>query len=364
MLAIAAFPGAVSSEERCDSAAPLRIANLSPFHIPYRVHASFGACVLPPGASELIAALDIASHLGTASSTSERLSIDGETWRPFLAVRRGFAEGWEYWFELSAVSHNRGVFDGFIETWQDVFRLPQGGRDTAPGDRLAIAYARKGTARVDIDRTTASPGDIALGVGRAVEFSWTDGLALRARATLPTGDHDALAGARGLSATVWAETSGRLFGPRGSRLALERDAGRARDDPAASAGERPEVGCLRPAGPDLAAVARPRPTVALDGRNDFGDDRVSGAGAMSEDWAAAGTRRPSLVAGRCTNPVTLYVFQHLMIDALHLPRVPRSAERGGEPGAERSPAPFQIRGFVRKEGVGQPIGNNRSYPVP
>ena len=53
-----------------------------------------------------------------------------------------------------------------------------------------------------------------------------------------------------------------------------------------------------------------------------------------------------------------------MIWALHLPRVPRSAERGGEPGAERSPAPFQIRGFVRKDEVGQPIGNNRTDPVP
>ncbi len=41
-----------------------------------------------------------------------------------------------------------------------------------------------------------------------------------------------------------------------------------------------------------------------------------------------------------------------MIGALQLPRVPRSAERGGELGAERSPVPFQIRGFVRKGGVG------------
>ena len=32
---------------------------------------------------------------------------------------------------------------------------------------------------------------------------------------------------------------------------------------------------------------------------------------------------------------------------------PGSPERGGEPGAERSPAPFQIRGFVRKDEVGQ-----------
>ena len=147
LLAITAFPGAAFAENRCDGAAPLRIANLSPFHIPYRVPASFGACVLPPVASEVIAALDLASHLDTAASATERLSIDGETWRPSLTVRRGLAEGWEYWFELSAVSHNRGVFDGFIETWHDVFGLPQGGRDSAPRDRLAIAYARDGTVR-------------------------------------------------------------------------------------------------------------------------------------------------------------------------------------------------------------------------
>ncbi len=214
MLAIAAFPGAVSAEERCAGAAPLRIANLSPFHIPYRVPASFGACVLPPGASEVIAALDIASHMDAAASGSERLSADGETWRPSLAVRRGLAEGWEYWFELSAVSHNKGAFDGFIETWHDIFGLPQGGRDTAPRDRLAIAYAKDGTARADIDRATASPGDVALGIGQAVEFRWNDGLALRAAVTLPTGDEDALAGAGGPSAAFWAETSGSLSGPR------------------------------------------------------------------------------------------------------------------------------------------------------
>ena len=73
---------------------------------------------------------------------------------------------------------------------------------------------------MDIDRATASPGDVALGIGRAVAIPWNDGLALRAQATLPTGDEDALAGSGGPSASVWAETSGRLFGPRGARAWL------------------------------------------------------------------------------------------------------------------------------------------------
>ena len=77
LLAIAAFPGAVFAEDRCDGAAPLRIANLHPFHIPFCVPASFGACVLPPGRTAPTAVLDIASHPGAAASASERLSVDG-----------------------------------------------------------------------------------------------------------------------------------------------------------------------------------------------------------------------------------------------------------------------------------------------
>ena len=59
-----------------------------------------------------------------------------------------------------------------------------------------------------------SLGDIALGVGHAVRrnFLANHGLAIRGAVRLPTGDDDALTGAGGVSAAIWAETSGRLFG--------------------------------------------------------------------------------------------------------------------------------------------------------
>ena len=189
---------------------PLRIANLNPFHLP-GAPASFDARVLRPGETELILSLDIASHLVTESSNGERLLIDGETYRPALAVRRGLGEGWEHWIELSAVSHAAGAFDGFIESWHDVFGLPQGGRDAAPRDQLAINWTKDGASRADVERDVSSPGDVALGIGRAVAFPANNGLALRAAVTLPTGD---------ASASVWAETSGRLFGPGSSRAWL------------------------------------------------------------------------------------------------------------------------------------------------
>ena len=82
--------GAAGERDACDAATPLRVVNLDPFHLVYGVPVSYGACVLQPGGSELIASLDIASHMNGAKSGSEGLSIDGETYRQALALRHGF----------------------------------------------------------------------------------------------------------------------------------------------------------------------------------------------------------------------------------------------------------------------------------
>ena len=200
-------------------ATPLRIVNLNPFHLLYGVPGSLGARVMTPGSSELIASMDMASHLVEASSGAERVLIDGETHRQGLALRHGFGDGWEYLFEVSALSHRAGRLDGFIETWHDVFHLPQGDRDRAPRDRLALFYANGGRTYYDIGQSVSSLGDISLGVGYAVPH-WplsNDGLAIRGSVKLPTGDESALAGSGGYSASLWAETSGALPGSTGTR---------------------------------------------------------------------------------------------------------------------------------------------------
>ena len=145
------WPGAAATEELAwgDVATPLRIVNLNPFQLLYGVPGPLGAHVMTRGSSELIASMDMASHLIEASSGAERVLIDGETYGQGLAMRHGFGDGWEYLFEAAALSHRTGAFDGFIETWHDVFHLPQGGRDRAPRDRLALFYANGGRTYYD-----------------------------------------------------------------------------------------------------------------------------------------------------------------------------------------------------------------------
>ena len=186
-------PGAAATADEAAwgaVATPLRIVNLNPFQLLYGVPGSLGARVMAPGSSEVIASMDMASHLVEASSGAERVLIDGETHRQGLALRHGFGDGWEYLFEGSALSHRAGRLDGFIETWHDVFHLPQGDRDRAPRDRLALFYANGGRTYYDIGRSVSSLGDISLGVGYAVPH-WplsNDGLAIRGSVKLPTGD--------------------------------------------------------------------------------------------------------------------------------------------------------------------------------
>ncbi len=210
----ALWPSVATSGEFDDAAVamPLRIVNLNPFFVPYGVPVSVGTRTMPPGSSHLTFAVDTASYLSIAASGSERLLLDGETYRTSFMLRRGFRPRWEYFLELSAVGHHGGLFDSFIKGWHDFFGLPQGGRDTVPHDRLALIYGDGAGTRVNLRQDVFSLGDLVLGVGYAVP-EWpvrNDGLTIRGNIKIPTGNAGSFAGLGRFSTSLWAETSGAL----------------------------------------------------------------------------------------------------------------------------------------------------------
>ena len=74
------WPGAAATADEAAwgaVATPLRIVNLNPFQLLYGVPGSLGARVMAPGSSEVIASMDLASHLVEARSGAERVLIDG-----------------------------------------------------------------------------------------------------------------------------------------------------------------------------------------------------------------------------------------------------------------------------------------------
>ena len=219
LVLVVSWPSRSTADEHspCNGVTPLRIVNLSPFHLAYGVPGSHGSCILGQGESKVTVSSDVVSHMVSAQSETEWMLTDGETYRKSVALRHGFGNGWEVLFEASAVSHTRGVFDGFIQDWHSFFGLPQGGRDTAPRNRLAFTYARNGRTLVDLTDSVSSLGEITVGLGRKLERNYlqNDGLVLRGALRFPTGNEDALAGPGNISASIWAETSGQLFRPDG-----------------------------------------------------------------------------------------------------------------------------------------------------
>ena len=203
-------------------AVPLRTVNLNPFQLVLGVPGSFGARVAGADETEAILALDIASHLLGHEAGSERVLLDGETYRPSLSIRRGLTARWEYFLGVAVVAHRAGIFDDFIKSWHDVFGLPQQGWGGAPRNRLVLLYADADATRFDIRQDTMSLGDATIGIGYALPASplSNDGLALRGSLQLPTGDAGALAGSGGLAGSLWAETSGVLFGTHAARTWL------------------------------------------------------------------------------------------------------------------------------------------------
>ena len=215
--------GATSNDAGTEAIAePLRVINVSPFHLPYNTPASYGVGTMQPGSLEVSASLDMASYLNEAGSGSEEALLDGETYRRGITLRGGFRDRWEYILDLAAISHHGGHFDAFIESWHDFFGLPQGDRDITPRNRLAIVYGNENGEQVGIRRSETSLGDLGIGFGYSLG-DWpmqNDGLTIRAMLRLPTGDDRSLAGSGGLSASAWAETSGALPWSESSRAWL------------------------------------------------------------------------------------------------------------------------------------------------
>lgn len=185
---------------------PFRTSNRSPLVQIYGLPPVGDSRVLAAGAKELALVFDLASHYVDDSARSERIVLDGETYRLCLTGRVGIARRFEAGLELPWVLQNGGFLDGFIENYHDTFGFSQGGRDQAPRGRLLFQYQRGGTNRVYVDRSNSGIGDVRFNGGVQLLGGDRDNsgaLALRASLKLPTGDSGELHGSGSTDLALW-----------------------------------------------------------------------------------------------------------------------------------------------------------------
>ena len=186
---------------------PFRTTNLNPLIQIYGLPSETSSTVLAPGSSQLQLTQDIASLYSTNSTANEHILLDGELYRWTLAGRYGITDNLELGVELPVTLQGGGFLDGFIMDWHRAFGLPQGGRDTAPKNKLRYYYSKNGVKQLDMSHASGGIGDLSiLGAYRLFEQQTDtdhDTLALRSQLKLPTGDSASLRGSGGVDIALF-----------------------------------------------------------------------------------------------------------------------------------------------------------------
>lgn len=193
MMVMAAAPGAALARENLP--APLSISNQNPFIQIFGLPATQTARLLPPGGSAAGVTFDLANNSTINKQAGvDEITLDGESYRLSLSLRRTMSNGIELGAELPLVGHHGGVMDNFIEGWHDTFGLTNSQRNQSPSNTLKYEYRHNGVVVMGFSESNNGVGDLRLFAARELYHTPEEALSLHATLKLPTGDADQLHG--------------------------------------------------------------------------------------------------------------------------------------------------------------------------
>jgi hypothetical protein len=209
---------------------PLYVKNLSPVAALYGLPSQRNAQSQQAGSFALALHNSIANHYVLEVDASEQANIDGETVRIAFEMRYGLADNWDVQVELPWIQYSGGHLDSAIESWHDLWGMPDGGRPDVGRDILNIGYSGRESEFLLTDKASGL-GDVSV----AVSHSFYNGDNATASAVLgykfASGDEDELLGsgeddiffALRFSGTPSADSSLLWHGQAGYILAGEAD---------------------------------------------------------------------------------------------------------------------------------------------
>jgi Protein of unknown function (DUF3187) len=128
------------------------------------------------------------------ADADEALIIDAETREARLTLVRGLSERLSLQLQAPYRYTGPGTLDGFIDSWHDFFRLPEGARPVLPRDQLRLTYVRNGAAVLDTRASQQGLGDVSIALGYHPIDSAAASFATWLSIELPTGDAAKLTG--------------------------------------------------------------------------------------------------------------------------------------------------------------------------
>ena len=143
---------------------------------------------LPGEAWSIAADLNWASVSVVQQAGTQQLIVDAETREARLTIGRSWTNGFAAQVQIPYRYTGGGVLDSAIDSWHDIFGLPEGTRALSPKDRVRIAYASGNTVVFDERSAQSGLGDISLDFGRSLSATTATAVAAWLSVKLPSGD--------------------------------------------------------------------------------------------------------------------------------------------------------------------------------
>jgi hypothetical protein len=165
-----------------EAGGPLRISNVHPLFI-----ATGNPLLQSAGVEDSIGLFLTYSSLFLLEE-SEKWSavLDAETAVLELEFRKRLGGSTEVGLTLPLFSHNSGFLDGFLDAYHDIVGAPNYGRERRPENDFALDLSKDGETVIRGEPGEVAPGDIKLGVKRALGSN----MGIYGFLDLPTGDPD------------------------------------------------------------------------------------------------------------------------------------------------------------------------------
>lgn len=160
------------------------------------------ADLAPAGRLRWRSSIATASHSTQDTHGTETMLLDGETTRLALGLDYGLTDRLQIGIELPYLLHESGGLDTLIESWHELFGLPNGLRDFVAQDQLDFRYQDTGIDQLELQRNQRGLGDLRLLAAWQLRNDARGKTAARLSVQLPTGDSDSLTGSGAAALSV------------------------------------------------------------------------------------------------------------------------------------------------------------------
>ena len=153
------------------------------------------AARLPGAGSGNIGATLNWSNIATTDTTGQRsYTLDGEVFEVRVQAEHAVGERFAVQGQLAWRQLSGGSLDSLVESWHDLFSLPNGSRNRLPEDELLIEYRSGESTLLRVDDESSGLADLPLSLGYQLTASEQGAVAAWLTIKAPTGEAADLTG--------------------------------------------------------------------------------------------------------------------------------------------------------------------------